>query len=164
MNDKKLEDRITHVLSEWLNDNAPIGEERYRAPAKAVIDEVLKQSEKINKLKEELELAHAHIHNVQDAYNECRNWFSNVEFIPESEDLDEYISLEDCDEKMAVALKSETEDFAMGWFRYWYSLIKDEYQIKSLHEYMAWSDKNLDILSSRIKARQVFKEIDNQDQ
>ena len=38
--DQKLEDRITHLLSEWLNDNAPIGEERYRSPAKAVIKEV----------------------------------------------------------------------------------------------------------------------------
>lgn len=35
-----------HVNSEWLNDNAPIGERRYRDPAKAVftsmINEVLK--------------------------------------------------------------------------------------------------------------------------
>lgn len=37
---KTLEDRVTHLLSEWLNDNAPIGEERYREPAKAVIKEV----------------------------------------------------------------------------------------------------------------------------
>lgn len=37
---KTLEDRVTHLLSEWLNNNAPIGEERYREPAKAVIKEV----------------------------------------------------------------------------------------------------------------------------
>lgn len=37
---KQLEDRITHLLSEWLNDNAPIGENRYREPAKAAIKEI----------------------------------------------------------------------------------------------------------------------------
>ena len=37
-----LEDRITYLLSEWLNDNAPLGQERYRAPAKAVIEEFRK--------------------------------------------------------------------------------------------------------------------------
>jgi hypothetical protein len=38
--DQQLEDRITHLLSEWLNDNAPLGEERYRLPAQAAIKEV----------------------------------------------------------------------------------------------------------------------------
>jgi hypothetical protein len=33
-----LEDRVTYVLSEWLNDSAPLGQERYREPAKAVIE------------------------------------------------------------------------------------------------------------------------------
>ena len=37
---KELENLITHVLSEWLNDNAPIGEEHYRKPAIAVIEKV----------------------------------------------------------------------------------------------------------------------------
>lgn len=41
--DLKLEDRITHMLSEWLNDMAPIGESAYRAPAKAVIAEIKKE-------------------------------------------------------------------------------------------------------------------------
>lgn len=27
-----------HILSEWYNDNAPIGEERYREPAKQVFE------------------------------------------------------------------------------------------------------------------------------
>lgn len=36
-----LENRCTKLLSEWLNDNAPIGEEQFRAPAKAIIKEVL---------------------------------------------------------------------------------------------------------------------------
>ena len=39
---KNIEDRITFILSEWLNENAPIGQERYREPAKAVIKEVEK--------------------------------------------------------------------------------------------------------------------------
>lgn len=39
---KELEDLVTHLLSEWLNDNAPLGEERYRQPAKAAIAEVQK--------------------------------------------------------------------------------------------------------------------------
>lgn len=30
-----------HVLSEWLNDSAPIGEARYRAPAKACFEAML---------------------------------------------------------------------------------------------------------------------------
>jgi hypothetical protein len=38
----ELENKITHLLSEWLNDMAPLGQERYRAPAKAVIAEVKK--------------------------------------------------------------------------------------------------------------------------
>lgn len=33
---KEMADKGMHVLSEWLNDNAPIGEGRYRAPAIAV--------------------------------------------------------------------------------------------------------------------------------
>ena len=123
------------------------------------VEEVFKLQTEIKKLKEELELAHAHIHNLQDAYNECRNWFSSVEFESETEELDELISLDNCDEREAVNLKNETESFAIGWFRYWYSDIKDRYQIKSLDEYIAWSDKNLDILSQRIKAREVLKEI-----
>ena len=40
-----LEDRITYILSEWLNDNAPLGQERYRLPAKAVIKEILQNDE-----------------------------------------------------------------------------------------------------------------------
>jgi hypothetical protein len=36
------EDRITHVLSECLNDNAPMGEEKYRWIAKAVLKELAK--------------------------------------------------------------------------------------------------------------------------
>jgi hypothetical protein len=39
---ENLEDRITYLLSEWLNDSAPLGQEKYRAPAKAVIEEVKK--------------------------------------------------------------------------------------------------------------------------
>jgi hypothetical protein len=109
------------------------------------------QQELIDELHEQLELAHAHIHNMQDAYNECRNWFSNVEYIPESEELDEYISLSDCDVYEAVKLRDTTEDFAMGWFRYWYALIKDRYQIKTLKEYVEWSDKNLDKLQALAK-------------
>jgi len=35
-----IEDRVTYLLSEWLNDSAPLGQERYREPAKAVIREV----------------------------------------------------------------------------------------------------------------------------
>ena len=31
-----------HVLSEWLNDNAPIGEAMYRVPAKEVFQEMLR--------------------------------------------------------------------------------------------------------------------------
>lgn len=48
-NSKILEDRITHLLSEWLNDKAPLGQEAYRRPAKAVIQEIsgfLKQAKK----------------------------------------------------------------------------------------------------------------------
>ena len=30
-------DYATHVLSEWLNDHAPIGEQRYREPARMVL-------------------------------------------------------------------------------------------------------------------------------
>jgi hypothetical protein len=37
---KTLEDRVTHVLSECLNDNAPLGEEKYRWVAKAVLKEL----------------------------------------------------------------------------------------------------------------------------
>lgn len=29
--------QATHILSEWLNDNAPIGEGRYREPARALL-------------------------------------------------------------------------------------------------------------------------------
>lgn len=46
---KKLEDKITKMLSEWLNDNAPIGEESYRKPAQAVIKEVTDGIEEENK-------------------------------------------------------------------------------------------------------------------
>ena len=116
------------------------------------LEMLLQIKEKENEvLKQELALAHAHIHNLQDAYNECRDWFSNVEFIPETEDLDEYISLGDCDENMAVKLKYSTEEFAMGWFKYWYKLIKDRYELKSLDDYTLWSDKNLDILTVKIQ-------------
>lgn len=34
------EDRLqyaTHILSEWLNDRAPLGEQRYREPARALL-------------------------------------------------------------------------------------------------------------------------------
>ena len=31
-----------HVLSEWLNDNAPIGENRYREPARAAFEAMAK--------------------------------------------------------------------------------------------------------------------------
>lgn len=40
--DQDLEDEVTHLLSEWLNDAAPLGEEAYRLPARAVIDRVKK--------------------------------------------------------------------------------------------------------------------------
>jgi hypothetical protein len=42
-----LEDQCTHTLSEWLNNSAPIGEERYREPAKAVIKLVLDKCHEI---------------------------------------------------------------------------------------------------------------------
>lgn len=42
-NKNELEDRVTHILSEWLNDSAPLGEENYREPAKAVLKEVSKK-------------------------------------------------------------------------------------------------------------------------
>jgi hypothetical protein len=32
-----------HVLSEWYNDNAPLGEERYREPAIAVFMAIARQ-------------------------------------------------------------------------------------------------------------------------
>jgi hypothetical protein len=32
-----------HVLSEWYNDNAPIGESRYREPAKQVFEAMCRQ-------------------------------------------------------------------------------------------------------------------------
>ena len=35
-----LEDRLTYLLSELLNDNSPIGQEAYRFAAKKVITEV----------------------------------------------------------------------------------------------------------------------------
>ena len=32
-----LEDRLAHILSEIMNDNAPIGWERYRGPATCLL-------------------------------------------------------------------------------------------------------------------------------
>jgi hypothetical protein len=35
-----LEDRITYILSEWLDPQAPLGSQRYRPTARAVIKAV----------------------------------------------------------------------------------------------------------------------------
>lgn len=120
--------------------------------------EIASLKEQLEREQNDLAIAHAHIHNLQDAYNECRNWFSNVEYESETEELDELIDLSDCDEREAVNLKTSTEEFAMGWFSYYYAVIKERYNLKTLHEYIKWSDKQLDILSYRIRETQARRE------
>jgi hypothetical protein len=100
-------------------------------------------NERIAQLEESLRQAHAHIINLQDAYNDCRNWFSNVEHEPKTEELDELISLDDCDEGDAVRLKEETEAIAMESFRYWFTLVNNTYNLKSLDDYNNFKEKNL---------------------
>lgn len=99
--------------------------------------------ERISQLEKDLKQAHAHIINLQDAYNECRKWFSCVEYEPETDELDEVISLDNCDERLAVELKDDTETVAMDCFRYWFTLINKTHNIDSLDDYNNFKDKNL---------------------
>lgn len=103
-------------------------------------EELLK---KISSLEQSLKEAHAHIINIQDAYNACRSWFSSVEYEPETEELDELISLDECDERQAVELKEETETCAMDSFRYWFTLVNKTHNLNSLEDYNNFKDKNL---------------------
>lgn len=116
------------------------------ARAKGVL---LDCSIEITNLREDLEIAHAYISNLQHGYNDCRSWFSNVEFIPETEDLEEYISLNDCDENQAAHLKTETEETAMAWFGYWFDIVKNKYNVKTLEEYEEFIGKNIEKLNKK---------------
>jgi hypothetical protein len=89
----------------------------------------------IERLKKELKSAHRHILMLQDEYNRCRDFFSNVRVDEETEDTDEEISLEDCDLHEAKELLLVTEQFAMSDFRDWFSKINELYKIANLDEY-----------------------------
>jgi hypothetical protein len=48
-----IEDRVTYLLSELLDDNAPLNQEHYRYPAKKVIEEYQRFSDNQSRTKKD---------------------------------------------------------------------------------------------------------------
>lgn len=105
--------------------------------------EIKVQQGLVEDLQMELRVAHGYIANLQTAYNECRDWFSNVEYTPGTEEEDEAVSLEECDPFVACNLKIETEEMAMNYFRYWFAILRMKYGVDSLEDYEKFIDTAL---------------------
>lgn len=116
--------------------------------AEKIIDELKSVSSIINE--KEKEIAHleqnlkhstAHIINLQTAFNECRDWFSNV-VIGEYSDMTS-VDYSECSGSEALDLKQFTEELAMNSFERWFTFAKEKYKLETLNDYERFVDENL---------------------
>lgn len=92
-------------------------------------------------LEQNLKHSTAHIINLQTAFNECRNWFSNIE---EDEDRGlPDVDYSDCSGSDALDLKQFTEELAMNSFERWFTFAKEKYKLETLNDYEKFVDENL---------------------
>ena len=104
-------------------------------------NELSNHKETISHLERNLRHSTAHILNLQTAFNECRNWFSNVE-----EDDDRGfpdVDYSDCSGSDALDLKQLTEELAMNSFERWFTFAKEKYKLETLNDYEKFVDENL---------------------
>lgn len=104
-------------------------------------DKAIELEKEIVHLEQNLKHSTAHIINLQTAFNECRNWFSNIE---EDEDhgLPE-VDYSDCSGSDALDLKQFTEELAMNSFERWFTFAKEKYKLEQLNDYEKFVDENL---------------------
>lgn len=115
----------------------------------ALNDEIIKEfgnevnnyEETISHLEQNLKHSTAHIINLQTAFNECRNWFSNIE---EDEDFGlSDVDYSNCSGSDALDLKQFTEELAMNSFERWFTFAKEKYKLHELSDYEKFVDENL---------------------
>lgn len=92
-------------------------------------------------LEQNLKHSTAHIINLQTAFNECRDWFSNVA-IGEYSDMTS-VDYSECSGRDALDLKQFTEELAMNSFRRWFDFAKEKYKLEELNDYEKFVDENL---------------------
>ena len=104
-------------------------------------NEINNYEETISHLEQNLRHSTAHILNLQTAFNECRDWFSNIE---EDEDFGlSEVDYSDCSGSDALYLKQFTEELAMNSFERWFTFAKGKYKLEDLNDYEKFVDENL---------------------
>lgn len=104
---------------------------------------IIQKEKEIEHLERNLRHSTAHILNLQTAFNECRNWFSNVDLSKDEDSNMTDIDYSDCSGSDALDLKQFTEELAMNSFERWFTFAKEKYKLETLNDYEKFVDENL---------------------